>query len=161
METPGSSSQAVSLRSACVPGVPQFGYWLQRTGRASSVGHVILRVRIRAWFRRRTPSRVAEECDGETMRPLSVSRVDLTGEESSLVEDDAFVPEVIDGATELGGECGERFGFAVLLLVAAHPDFGSFGVTDQEAGGFAKGPLEMGVADLLAGRSLLLSGGFV
>jgi hypothetical protein len=37
-----------SPRRACVPGMPQFGSWLQRTGRASLVRHVILRVGIRA-----------------------------------------------------------------------------------------------------------------
>ena len=41
----------------------------------------------------------------------------------------------------------------MLLLVTRHPGFAAFAVTDQQTGGFAKGPLEMGVADLLAGRA--------
>src|SRR5882762_9841498 len=99
----------------------------------------------------------AEECGGETMRhPSGAVPIGSAGEEPGLVEDDAFVPEVIDRASEFGGQRGQRLGLAVLLLVTRHPGFTAFGVTDHEAGGFAEGPLEMGVADLLAGRALLL-----
>ena len=71
----GSRAQGRSPLSARVPGKPQFGYWLQRTGRASSVGHGV--------SPESTPSRVspshsftlAEECDGETLRhPFSGNR---------------------------------------------------------------------------------------
>jgi hypothetical protein len=47
----------------------------------------------------------AEECGGETMRHPSAEPgpAGSTGEELGLVEDDAFVPEMIDGASKLGG----------------------------------------------------------
>jgi hypothetical protein len=47
----------------------------------------------------------AEECGGETMRHPSAAPgpIGSTGEETGLVEDDTFVPEVIDRASELGG----------------------------------------------------------
>ena len=75
----------------------------------------------------------AEECGGETMRRPSAGTVQVrsTGEKTLLVEDDAFLPEVIDGASELGGERGQRLGLAVLLLVTRHPGFAPFTVAYQ------------------------------
>ena len=57
---------------------------------------------------------------------------------------------VIHGPTQLMGEHGERFGFAVFLFQFRKILFPRLTLADKEDRGFGKGPAQMHVANLFA-----------
>src|SRR6185312_16643187 len=77
-------------------------------------------------------------------KPMSLS----AGKHAFLVVHLALVPEVVDGAANLGGKVGERRGLAMLLGTPRQPALAALAVAHQQARRLAEGPLQMGVADL-------------
>ena len=57
---------------------------------------------------------------------------------------------VVDGPAQPGGQDAERLLLAVLLLTPLLPGLDFRAAADEQADRFGEGPLEMGVADLLA-----------
>src|SRR5262249_59558475 len=71
-----------------------------------------------------------------------------TGKHAGFVVDLAAPPQVVDRAADLGGEMGQGSGLAMLLRAAGEPLLAALAVADEQAGGFAEGPFQVGVADL-------------
>src|SRR5438552_287965 len=139
METAGSSSQAVSLRAACVPGVPQLGRWLQRPGRArfSKSWRPPCRkfhpATNPAFFPPPNSFAQTEELGGGKNADPAPKRPRSVAEDAGLVEDLAFVPHVVNRPAELRGEDRQRLGLAVLFLLARQPGLAAVAVPHQQA----------------------------
>src|SRR6516162_1991512 len=83
------------------------------------------------------------------------------GEESLAVKDLPLTQQVIDGTAQASRQRAQGAGLAVLLLAASQPLFGLLTFADEQAGGLGEGPLQVGVADLVAAAALLLAGRLV
>jgi hypothetical protein len=67
---------------------------------------------------------------------------------------------VIHGPAQLVGEDRERFGFAVFVFKFSKIRFPRLALAEEEHDGFGKGPAEMDVANLFAGRAQSFAVGF-
>jgi hypothetical protein len=60
---------------------------------------------------------------------------------------------VVHGPTQLVGEDGERLGFAVFVFPGGKVRFARLTLADEQHGSFRKGPTQVDVANLFAGRA--------
>ena len=77
------------------------------------------------------------------------------------IEGLAAAQQQVDGPAQLGGQDAERLLLAVFLRAALLPGFDLRAAADKQAHGFREGPLEMGVADLVAAVAQGLAGRLV
>src|SRR5262249_25799421 len=64
---------------------------------------------------------------------------------------------MVDGPAQTCGQGTEGASLAVLLLAAGQPLLGLLALAEEQAGRLGEGPLEVGVADLVAAGALLLA----
>src|SRR5262245_46055017 len=81
--------------------------------------------------------------------------------ETRLVERLALAQHVVDGPPQPRRQDRQRLGLAALRLLLVLPLLGPLAAAQEQAGGLAEGPAQVGVADLLAPRADLLAGRLV
>lgn len=81
----------------------------------------------------------------------------LAFQEALEVEGLLLAPQVVHRPADLRFQHRQRFAFAALGLLPLHPTLHRRRRPDHQAGCFAEGPLQMGVADLLAARAFDLA----
>jgi hypothetical protein len=79
--------------------------------------------------------------------PGSSAPLPLSLEERLPIESHLAFEHVIDSASELLGQDGERLAFLMFFLQAGEVFLGCRMVSEEQDGGFRKGPFEMSVAD--------------
>src|SRR4051812_14951945 len=77
--------------------------------------------------------------------------------EALLVEGFALAEQVVDGPAQPRRQDRQRLGLAALRLLLLLPLLATLTAPQEQAGRLAEGPAQVGVADLLAARALLLA----